>query len=678
MKRLFAFSFLVLFSFSGLAAQNQRALTFEEFIAVRSLSDSQIAPDGKSVAFVVTEHQLAENRGNSDIWLARLDTGEVRRLTWSPMGDGQPRWSPDGRMLAFVSARSGQPQIYVMLADGGEASRVSNLEQPIANLTWSPDGRWLYFSSDIEWPPVAEAEMDPYPTSAMVWDRLYYRHWDSWRVRTRSHLFRIPAGGGEAVNITPIDQDIPTLALAAGPAISFTPDGSQIVFVMNAQADTAAGTNNDLYLMDAGGGELRNLTASNPANDHNPRFSPDGRWLAYLAHARPGFEADRNRIILRDWAGGDIRDLTPDWALSVGDFVWADDGKALYALVDEEARNVIYRISIPDGARQKIFGTGRVQALSADASSVIFTQDTSARPTELFRLDPATGESRQITRLNADAIASVKMNDIEDFWFAGARGQKVHGLLLRPPFFEPGRKYPLVYLIHGGPQGAWQDSFHPRWNYQMFASPGYVVAMVNFHGSTGYGQEFTDSISRNWGGYPYEDLMKGVDYLLENYDYIDSSRLAAAGASYGGYMINWIATRTDRFRCLINHDGVFNMESMYGTTEELWFPEWEFGGPPWENRALYRKWSPHEYAENLRTPMLVIHGQLDYRVDLGQGLEVFTSLRRQGVPARFLYFPDEGHWVLKPRNRRVWWREMLGWLQTHIGQASSLAEAGSP
>jgi dipeptidyl aminopeptidase/acylaminoacyl peptidase len=669
MKRLLTFCALI-FCTASLPAQNQRAITFEDFIAVRSLSDPQFAPDGSSVAFVVTANHLAENRGNSDIWLATLATGAVRRVTWSPVGDSQPRWSPDGRMLAFVSARSGSPQIYLLPVDGGEASRITNLEQPVSNLTWSPDGEWLYFSSDVDWPPDGSGEEDPYPTAVMIWEELYYRHWDSWRVGKRSHLFRIAVAGGEAQDLTPIDQDVPTLALAAGPAISVTPDGRQIAFVMNTEADSAVSTNNDIYLMDAAGGEMRNLTASNPANDHSPRFSPDGRWLAYLAHARPGFEADRNRVMLLNRENGNTEDLTPDWTLSVGDFVWAGDGKALYALVDEEARNVIYRISIPDGAREKVHGSGRVQALSAgpDASYLVFTQDSSARPTELYRLDLASRESRPITDLNGERIASLKMRDIEDFWFTGSRGQRVHGLLLKPPAFESGRKYPLVYLIHGGPQGAWQDSFHPRWNYQMFASPGYVVAMVNFHGSTGYGQDFTDSISQNWGGYPYEDLMKGLDYLLENHDYIDASRLAAAGASYGGYMINWIATRTDRFRCLINHDGVYNMESMYGTTEELWFPEWEFGGPPWENRETYRKWSPHNFAQNLRTPMLVIHGQLDYRVDVGQGLEVFTSLRRQGVPARFVYFPDEGHWVLKPRNRRVWWREMLNWLEAHLGE----------
>ena len=414
---------------------------------------------------------------------------------------------------------------------------------------------------------------------------------------------------------------------------------------------------------------MSNLTAKNAANDNNPCFSPNGRWMAYRSQVRARFESDRYHLMLYDLHTKAIHDLTPDWQLSVGEIAWAPNSRALYCTIEERAHNLLYRISIPEGSRRKLVEQGHHHnlRLSPDGSTLIFIRETAHQPGEIYALDLRTNDSRPLSQVNQRLVAELAMNPVEKFWYRGALGETIQGLLLKPPFFEACKKYPVVYLIHGGPQGAWKDSFHPRWNYQMFATPGYVVAMVNFHGSTGYGQGFTDSISQHWGDYPYQDLMKGLDYLVANYPFVDKTRVAAAGASYGGYMINWIAGHTDRFACLVNHDGIYNLQSLYGETEELWFPEWEFGGTPWTSRELYEKWSPHHFAAHFKTPMLVIHGQLDYRVDVSQGLEVFTALRRQNVPARFIYFPDEGHWVLRPRNRRIWWREVLGWLARYLG-----------
>lgn len=647
--------------------QARRALSFEDFIALDAVSDPQVSPDGAWTAFVVTDYSLEDNRGDSDVWLVPTAGGASRRLTYGPKGDSQPRWSPDGKTLAFVSSREGSPQIYLINPGGGEARKLSDVKTGVANLTWSPDGKWLAFSGDVCWPPRSGQE-DPYPTDALIFDELFYRHWDEWRVGKRSHLFLLPAAGGEARDLTPIDKDVPTLALGGARNVAFTPDGKKVAFVMNADAVPAVGTNNDIFLMPVEGGEMENLTRQNLANDHTPTFSPDGRWMAYLAHRRAGFEADRNRLTLLDLQSGTRRDLTEDWALSIQDFVWSADGKSIYALVQDELRTCIYKIAIDTGAGDKLASGGHHGTLriSNDGKTLVYTRENANQPDEVYATDLGSGAVRRLSRVNDALLAELEMNPIEEFWYEGARGVRVQGFLLKPPGFDPSRKYPLVYLIHGGPQGAWTDSFHARWNYQMFAAPGYVVAAVNFHGSTGYGQDFTDSITRHWGDYPYEDVMKGVDYVLANYDFVDPERTAAAGASYGGYMINWVATHGDRFRALVNHDGVFNMESMYGETEELWFPEWEFGGAPWENRELYEKWSPSIYEDNLKTPMLVVHGQLDYRVDVSQGFEVFTALRRQGVPARFVYFPDEGHWVLKPRNRRLWWSEVLGWIAKYL------------
>ncbi len=648
-------------------AQQRHAMTFDDLIAVQAVSDPQISPDGKSVAFVVTRNDLKENRGDSDIWVVSSQGGAALQLTSSPKSDSQPRWSPDGSQLAFVSNRGDSAQIYLIDPRGGEARKLSDVKSGISNLTWAPNGRTLAFTGDIPWPPKAkDTQEDPYPSDATVFDHLFYRHWDEWRAGSRSHLFVIPVEGGTAKDLTPIDKDVPTLALGGALDVAYTPDSQRIAFVMNPDENPAVGTNNDIFLTSIDG-EMVNLTEENHANDHSPVFSPDGHAMAYLAHTRPGFESDRNHLMLLDLNTKTRRDLTADWGLSVGEMVWSIDGKALFAIVQEELRNVVYRISVPNGERIKLFSDGHYGTLriSPDGKTLIATRESATRPDEVFALDLASGSSRQLSKVNDDLMAKLEMNPVEPFWYTGAKGEKVQGLLVKPPGFDATRKYPFTYLIHGGPQGAWTDSFSARWNYQMFAAPGYVVAAVNFHGSTGYGQDFTDSISKHWGDYPYEDVMKGVDYVIQNNSYVDGSRVTAAGASYGGYMINWIATHSDRFRALVCHDGVFDLESMYGETEELWFPEWEFGGPPWESREIYREWSPSVHEGNLKTPMLVVHGQLDYRVDVSQGFELFTALQRQGVPSRFVYFPNEGHWVLKPRDRRLWWREVLGWIEKY-------------
>lgn len=647
----------------------KRAITFEDFISMDAVSDPQISPNGQWVAFVVADYSLQENSANSDIWIVSPAGGNARQLTRSPKGDSQPRWAPDSKRIAFVSSREGSPQIYVIPLDGGEARKITDVKTGVANLVWSPDGQWFAFSSDLDWPETREEKKDPYPTEVTIWDELLYRHWDEWRAGKRSHLFAVPASGGAARDLTPLDRDIPTIALGGFQDIAFTPDSKQVAFVMNPDPVVAVSTNNDILVVPVEGGAMTNLTRQNPANDNNPLFSPDGRWMAYRAQMRAGFEADRHHLMLYERQTGSVKDITSDWPLSIGEIDWSPDGRFIYAVVEEEARNRVYRFSIPDGKREKVIDEGHQQSLrvSAEGSTLVFTRQSANRPAEVYAFDLRSKQGRALSQINDSLVSQLEMNPIETFWFEGARGEKVQGLFLKPPFFDPGKKYPLVYLIHGGPQGAWEDNFHARWNYQMFAAPGYAVAMINFHGSTGYGQEFTDSISQHWGDYPYEDTMKGLDYVLGNYSFIDKAKVAAAGASYGGYMINWIATHSDRFVCLVNHDGVFNMESMYGETEELWFPEWEFGGTPWKNRDLYEKWSPHQFAEHLKTPMLVVHGQLDYRVDVSQGLEAFTALRRQGVPSRFVYFPNEGHWVLRPRNRRVWWSEVLGWLGKYLG-----------
>jgi len=658
---------LSLFPFRDLAAQ-KRAMTFEDLIAMKVVSDPQLSPDGKWVAYAVTEYSLKENRGTGRIWLAELETGQTRRVTEGPGSDRQPRWSPDGRMLGFVSTRQNGPQLWVLPIAGGEARRVTNLGDGVSDPVWLPDGKGLLVTSDIKWP--ADQEIDrrngDYPTDARIWTDLLWRHWDDWRAGKRQHLFLVTLAGNAAKDITPFDHDVPTIATSGDGDLAVSPDGKEVAFAMHGDSTVADNTNVDIYLASPDGSGMHVLTPGRGA-DNTPRYSPDGRWLAYLSLERPGFEADRVRLMLvgrKDGKTerGNVVEATAGWALSVGSYTWCPDAKCVYAVVEERGRDNLYRIDVPSFHRSIVVGNSGVNtnpSLAPDGKTVVYLHQSNTQPAELW----ASG--RQLTHHTDSSVAALDLKPLEPYGFVGALGDSVFGWILKPPGFDPARRYPLVYLVHGGPQGAWDDNWHARWNYQMFAARGYVVAAVNFHGSTGYGQKFTDAISQHWGDYPFEDVMKGLD-VVARLPYVDSTRMGAAGASYGGYMIYWMAGHTDRFKVLVDHDGVFDPVSMAGTTEELWFVDWEFGGTPYANRALYEKWSPLNFVQSWKTPMLIVHSQLDYRVDLSEGYQAFTALKVRGVPAKFLYFPDEGHWVLKPRNRRLWWSTVLDWLDQYL------------
>src|SRR5437588_506220 len=561
-----------LFPFPSLAAQ-KRALTFDDFIAMKAVGDPQLSPNGKWVAYTLTEYSLKDNRGTGRIWLAELGTGQTRRLTEGPGSDRQPRWSPDGTTLAFVSTRQNGPQLWVLPIAGGEARRVTNLADGVSDPLWLPDGKGLIVTSDVKWP--ADQEVDrrngAYPTDARLWTGLLWRHWDDWRGGKRQPRVRLILVGRS-----------------------------------------------------------------------------DGRTVG------PNVEA------------------TKSWTLSVGSYTWCPDSKCVYAVVEERGRDNVYLIDVPSLRRSVVVGNSGVNtnpSLTPDGKTVVYLHQSNTQPAEVW----ASG--RPLTHHTDSTAAALDLKPLEPYGFVGALGDSVFGWILKPPGFDPARRYPLVYLVHGGPQGAWDDNWHARWNYQMFAARGYIVAAVNFHGSTGYGQKFTDAISQHWGDYPLEDVMKGLD-VVARLPYVDSTRMGAAGASYGGYMIYWLAGHTDRFKVLVDHDGVFDPVSMAGTTEELWFVDWEFGGTPYGNRALYEKWSPLNFVQYWKTPMLIVHSQLDYRVDLSEGYQAFTALKARGVPAKFLYFPDEGHWVLKPRNRRLWWNTLLDWLDQYPKPGA--AQTGPP
>ncbi len=650
------------------AAAQKRAITIDDYLALKVVGDPQLSPDGKWVAYTVTEQSLKDNRGTTRVWLGDVVTGQTREITAGPGSDRQPRWAPDGKTLAFVATRQNGPQLWLLPIGGGEARRVTDLPDGVSDPIWLPDGKAVLVTSDIKWPPRQELDQrnGEYPTEARLWTELLWRHWDDWRAGKRQHLFLVTLADNSAKDLTPLDHDVPTIATSGDGDVAVAPDGKEIAVALHGDTTVADNTNVDIYVMAPDGSGMRALTTSRGA-DNTPRYSPDGRYLAYLSMERPGFEADRVRLLLVGRKDGTTSrepaiEATAEWTLSVASYTWCPDAKCLYAVVEERGRQHLYRIDVPSFHRALVPTGGgvasNVQAMP-DGKGVVYLHQSSTQPPEVWL------GGRPLTHHTDPAVAPLDLKPLEDYGFVGALGDSVHGWILKPPGFDPGRKYPLVYLVHGGPQGAWDDNWHTRWNYQMFAARGYVVAAVNFHGSTGYGQPFTDAISRHWGDYPFEDLMKGLDGVAR-LAYVDSTRMGAAGASYGGYMIYWLAGHTNRFKVLVAHDGVFNPASMAGSTEELWFVDWEFGGTPYANRALYEKWSPVNFVRNWKTPILIVHSQLDYRVDLSEGYQAFTAAKVQGVAAKFLYFPDEGHWVSRPRNRRLWWGTVLDWLDQYL------------
>ena len=672
-EQRFILALLVTFPLSNLptvVAAQKRAITFDDYIALKAVSDPQLSPDGKWVAYTVSTPSLQDNRNVARVWVAEVATGRTRQVTNGPGSDRQPRWSPDGKTLAFIATREGGAQVWLLPIAGGDARKVSSLPDGASDPLWLPDGSGLLVVSDIKWPSSQEIDQrnGAYPTEARIWTDLMWRHWDDFRAGKRQHVFRVEVATGKATDLTPVDHDVPTIATGGDGDVTVSPDGKDILVAMHGDSTVADNTNVDIYAVD---GPTFHQITTNPGADNTPRYSPDNRWATYLSMERAGFEADRVRLMIADRHAGRPApvDATAGWNLSIGSYTWCPNSKCVYAVVEERGRDNIYRIDVPGFKRTRVVagGVNTGVQVGPDNKALVYLHQTNAQPPEVW----VSGKA--LTHHNDSALATLDLPPLEEFGFVGALGDSVFGWTQKPPGFDPTRKHPLIYLIHVGPQGAWTDSWGPRWNNQMFAArgAGFVVAEVNFHGSTGYGQKFTDAISQHWGDYPFEDLMKGLD-VVARLPYVDSTRMGAAGASYGGYMVYWIAGHTNRFKVLVDHDGVFNTVSMAGSTEELWFTDWEFAGPVYAppNRALYEQWSPLNHVSDWKTPMLIVHSQLDYRVDLSEGYQAFTAAKRMGVDAKFLYFPDEGHWVLRPRNRRIWWSTVLDWLEVHLHESA--------
>ncbi len=662
------------------------------------VSDPQISPDGSAVVFVVTEPLKAENRTDSDLWIVSTVGGEAHKLTNSAKQDRHPCWSPDGQWIAFESNRDGDFQIWIMPAAGGEAHKLTNVSTEASQPVWSPDGKQLAFVSAV----LAEFSNQPFTDSnrlnqeklagrensrvkARLIDHLLYRHWDSWVDGKRQHVFVLPVKDGSAAgdprDVTPGDNDgVPTSdTFAEGDEFAFSPDGRSLVFTAPPVPvrTQAWSTNHDLFLVDLASGQKRQLT-TNPAADCTPRFSPDGKFLAYRAQARPGYEADRWQLRLLDLATGASRSLTEKLDRSVGRCLWSPDGARIYFETADNAGTTLWSVSVNGTAEEMepvrllTGGTNSEAAISGDGSALVYTHARINQPPEVMLWRVAHGAPQVLTHMNDALLQELQLADPESVTVAGAPsagsgqadGTPVQMWIVKPPGFDAKKKYPLVFWVHGGPQSVWPDGWSTRWNPEIWAAQGYVVALPNPRGSEGFGQKFTDEISHDWTGKVMDDLFACLA-SMEKQPYIDSTRMAAAGGSFGGYVMNWFEGHTDKFRCLVNHDGDYDLTSTYGTTEELWFDEWEHG-KPWERSPADRAASPHLYAANFKTPMLVIHGELDFRVSVTQGIQVFTALQRQGVPSKLLLFPDEGHWVLKPGNSEYWHQTVFAWLAEYL------------
>lgn len=679
MKRILNSLFLIL-CFS-IAFNGQTTFTINDLLNVSRVSDPQLSPDGRTVVYTVGVVDKAANRVVNQIYSVNVVGGEAKQITKGTSSSSSPRWSPDGRRIAYVTGG----QIWTMKPDGDDREQVTKISTGASGPVWSPDGRWIAFSSDV-YPECATDECnmaedekaEASKVKAHVTDRLLYRHWVEWRERKRTHVFVIGAKGGTARDLTPGDLDSPPYAASSNIDYAFSPDSSEIAYLKNPDKIEAISTNSDIFVSSLNGGGEKNITGANRGYDATPIYTPDGKYILYRSQATPAFEADRWRIMRYDRATGETVELTRGFDQQVDEMTLSRDGSTIYFAAGENGVNPIFSIQVQPDLRQRAATyvkkivpnvSASNVSVSGDGRTLIFASSTSATPTEVFR---ANGDGTGITALthtNDAAMRSFGLRPAEDIDWKGALNATVHGFLLKPAKFDPNKKYPLIVLIHGGPQGAWFNNWGYRWNPQIFANQGYIVFMPNPRGSTGYGQQFVNDVSGDWGGRAFTDITNGIASVTQR-PFVDKTRIGAAGASYGGYMVDWLLGHNNdprfKIKSFVSHAGVFNLQSMAGATEELWFVNWEFKGMPWENSANYTRWSPNNFVKNFNTPTLVSCGELDFRVPMDQSLQLYTALQLRGVPSKLIVFPDEGHWILKPQNSEFWYRNVLDWFGKYL------------
>ncbi|MGZ8411905.1 MAG: prolyl oligopeptidase family serine peptidase [Gemmatirosa sp.] len=680
----------------------RRPMTFADFAAVQAVTDPQLAPDGRHVLYAVRTTDVAANRRTTTTYLA--STAGEQPAAIHEGAASEARWSPDGRWIAYVTGG----QLWVRDLEGRTRRQLTRLNGGATGPVWSPRGDGIVFTSTV-WPECTGPAMPngfddacnvrrdsvraASKVQAYVADRLLYRHWTTVDRGTRQHLMHLALdaqGNAGAMRdlVAGAPYDVPPPPFGGSEGYAVSPDGREVAFsAKQPTRDEAWSTDVNVYVVPTAGGAPRLVTEGMRGADQNPVYTPDGKYIAFASQRRAGFESDRWRLMLHDRATRQSRELLAGWDRNADAYVFAPDMSAAWIATGDQGRDKLFRVALRDaravGIPQVVVGDHNNLAFSfsRDREMVAWLRDAADRPAEVY-VGPVAGARvtpRQLTQYNVGLTSQLALQPAEDFWFTGADGARVHGFVVKPPNWQAGRTYPGILLIHGGPQGAWLDQWHSRWNYNMLAAPGFALIVVNPRGSTGYGQRFVDQVSGDWGGRAYTDLLRGMEAAIAKHPWIDAARMGATGGSYGGYMTNWIATHApERFKALATHAGIWNLENMYGATEELWFTEWEFGGPYWNAEAMrtqYRRWSPHLSASRLKTPQLVLHGEIDYRVPYYEGVALYTALQRQNVPSRLVVFPDEGHWIGKPQNQQLWWREMQGWFTRYLQPADSARAA---
>jgi dipeptidyl aminopeptidase/acylaminoacyl peptidase len=643
----------------------------DTMLKLSRISEPVLSPDGKLVAFTVQTVDLDRNTKPKQIYMVAVDGGLPRQMTHDGTDNERPRWSPDSKQIYYVSNRDGSSQIWSMTPDGSNGRQISHLSTEAAGILVSPDGKKIVFLSNV-YPDCGandtcnKSKIDDEAKSkvkARIYTSLLFRHWTEWQSKRRQHLLVMNVDGTEVKDLTPGDRDVPPFSLGGPDDYAISPDSAELAFTMNADANLATSTNSDIYTVPLVGGDAQKVTL-NPAADDAPLYSPDGKYLAYRSQLRAGYESDRWRLMVLDRAARRATNLTEGLDRWVESFAWSPDSTRLFYTVEDRGRTGLQMIAVGGGgSRNIISGASSLDDVqfNSTGSFMLYSEQSGSRPTELFRASSTGGSGVALTHLNDSLTLNSTLRPLEEMWVDSPDKTRIESFIVKPPDFVPTQKYPVLFLIHGGPEGAWGETWSYRWNPQVFASAGYLVVMPNPRGSTGYGQKFIDDINGDWGGRPFDDIMAVADHVAA-LPYADADRMAAAGGSYGGYMIDWMLGHTTRFKAMISHSGVFDLRSMAGSTEELWFPLWEFKGMPWENPDMYAKWSPSMFVQDFKTPTLVMQGEIDYRVPMTQSLQLFTSLQMQKVPSKLVLFPDEGHWIMKPQNSVLWYNQFLEWI----------------
>jgi len=660
--------FIVLLASVCPSQAQKRAFTIEDLYRVKNLSNLDISPDGKTITFALTTSDLARAKRSSHIWAMDVDGRNPRMLTSGETSEYSPAVSPDGKQILFISSKEGSANLYLISASGGEWRKLTNISTGVSDPIWSPDGKWIAFSSDV-YPEcggndgcnkeIAERS-EAGPLKAHIADDLLYRHWTAWKDGTRTHTFILNVATGELRDITPGTYDSPNFQLGGPVQYDFSPDGTEFVYVSNHDRVLATSTNNDLWLISLVDREpkSRNITSTNPAYDGSPKYSPDGRYIAYRMQKQPGYESDLFRIALYDRSTGKSTVLTESFRNWVDDYRWSHDSRSIYFTGPVEGQNPIYRLDIESKSITQLLADktiGDFEFVSGERR-LLYIKRSVGEPSEIYSTEIGGGAPNplKISSVNGALMNEVDVRPAETMWVQGSQGARIHVFIVKPHDFDPSRKYPLILNVHGGPQSLWADSFRGDW--QVYPGAGYVVAFPNPHGSTGYGQDFTEQISGDWGGRVYDDLMKVTD-ALEKLPYVDRTRMGAMGWSYGGYMMMWFQGHTDRFKAIASMMGIYDLRSFHGSTEELWFPEWDLKGTPWTSQ-LYDKWSPSNFVRNFKTPTLVISGERDYRVPYTQSLHFYTDMQRMKVPSRLIIYSNAGHWPS--------WYEMALYYTAHL------------